>query len=276
MSYTVFLFPIRLGDGKIIEKKISRLLHKKLVLWRPFPFFDLIFMSSHDFNFRLTYIFLFAIFQESCRILKKSKDGGLRFSDEKLMSWRSNFDFPCRLQLFEENVLFEFIPNIQCDCAANKFTSFQNFDARNQLNPIRIVVSSAFAFHGAGRCIHGIGVKRSIFKDIEAQPANFFIYETCIFWWCVWLPTMVPWLCFNDDFQISIHGKSSFKWVLEKYIRMCISVSGGWLWWVWLVNDEIMWFGRLWDDELVTSSMHFDWCCTILFTFTAIRHALWS
>ena len=82
-------------------------------------------MSSHDFNFRLTYIFLFAIFQESCRILKKSKDGGLRFSDEKLMSWRSNFDFPCRLQLFEENVLFEFIPNIQCDCAANKFTSFR-------------------------------------------------------------------------------------------------------------------------------------------------------
>ena len=182
-------------------------------------------MSSHDFNFRLTYIFLFAIFQESCRILKKSKDGGLRFSDEKLMSWRSKFDFPCRLQLFEENVLFEFIPNIQCDCAANKFTSFQNFDARNQLNPIRIGVPPAFAFHGAGRCIQGIGVKRSIFKDIEAQPANFFIYETCIFWWCVWLPTMVPWLCFNDDFQIAMHCKSSFKWVLEKYIFACVSRS---------------------------------------------------
>ena len=144
MSNTVFLFPIRLGNGKIIEKKISRLLHKKLVLWRPFPFFDLIFMSSHDFNFRLTYTFLFAIFQEACRIMKKSKDGGLRFSDEKLMSWRSNFDFPCRLQLFEENVLFEFIPNIQCDCTANKFTSSQNFDARNQLNPIRIGVPPAF------------------------------------------------------------------------------------------------------------------------------------
>ena len=182
-------------------------------------------MSSHDFNFRLTYTFLFAIFQEACRILKKSKDAGLGFSDEKLMSWRSNFDFPCRLQLFEENVLFEFIPNIQCDCAANKFTSFQNFDARNQLNPIRIGAPPAFAFHGAGRCIQGIGVKRSIFKDIEAQPANFFIYETCIFWWCVWLPTMVPWLCFNDDFQIAIHCKSSFRWVLEKYATMYFWVS---------------------------------------------------
>ena len=207
--------------------------------------------------------FCLLFFQEACRILKKSKDDGLRFSDENLMSWRSKFDFPCRLQLFEENVLFEFIPNIQCDCAANKFTSFQNFDARNQLNPIRIGVPPAFAFHGAGRCIQGIGVKRSIFKDIEAQPANFFIYETCIFWWCVWLPTMVPWLCFNDDFQIAMHCKSSFKWVLEKYIRMCISVSGGWLWWVWLVNDEVMWFGRLWDDELVTSSRHFGSCFTI-------------
>ena len=116
-------------------------------------------MSSHDFNFRLTYIFLFAIFQESCRILKKSKDGGLRFSDEKLMCWRSNFDFPCRLQLFEENVLFEFIPNIQCDCTANKFTSSQNFDARNQLNPIRI---------GVPRRLHSTE-RVAAFKELESK-----------------------------------------------------------------------------------------------------------
>jgi len=60
-----------------------------------------------------------------------------------------------------------------------------------------------------------------------------------------------------------VNRKNTFRWVLKQYVPMCFWLSGGSLWWVWLANDEIMWFGRLWDDELVTSSRHFGSCFTI-------------
>ena len=85
--------------------------------------------------------------QKSSRMTNWSRDGWLGLSDEKLISGRRKYDLPCGLQLFDENFIFQFFPNVECNCPADKFTSFHNFEASNQLNPIRIGCSRAFAFH---------------------------------------------------------------------------------------------------------------------------------
>ena len=109
--------------------------------------------------------------QKSCRMSNWSRDRGLGLSDEKLISWRRKYDLPCGMQLFDENFLFQFFSNIECDCAADKFTSFQNFEASNQLNPIRIGCYPAFAFHArflSSSCIH-----LEIILAKDESPKNF-------------------------------------------------------------------------------------------------------
>ena len=109
--------------------------------------------------------------QKGCFIPKKSRDGWLGLSDEKLVSWRRKYDLPCGMQLFDENFLFQFFPNIECHCPADKFTSFHNFEASNQLNPIRIGCFPAFAFYArflSSSCIH-----LEIILAKDESPKNF-------------------------------------------------------------------------------------------------------
>ena len=85
--------------------------------------------------------------QKFCRMSNWSRDRGLGLSDEKLISWRRKYDLPCGMQLFDENLIFQYFPNIECHCTTDNFASFHTFEASNQLNPIRIGCSRAFAFH---------------------------------------------------------------------------------------------------------------------------------
>lgn len=86
------------GIFKII-RKTSRLLHRNLILGRPFRFFEVIALFFDDVNFSIIYSFFFAFFQKACRILKKCKDGGLSLLDEILISWRRKHHLPCQMQL---------------------------------------------------------------------------------------------------------------------------------------------------------------------------------
>ena len=87
------------------------------------------------------------LFQKGCLIAKRMKDGGLGLFDEKLISGRLKYDHSGIIHLFTENVLDQFFSNIWCDSSTDNFASFQNFEDLNQLNPIRIGCSRAFAFH---------------------------------------------------------------------------------------------------------------------------------
>ena len=109
--------------------------------------------------------------QKSCRMSNWSRDGWLGLSDEKLISWRRKYDLPCGMQLFDENFIFKFFPNIECNCPADKFTSFHNFEASNQLNSIWIGCFPAFAFHArflSSSCIH-----LEIILAKDSSPKNF-------------------------------------------------------------------------------------------------------
>ena len=134
-------------------------------------FFEVIWISTHDANFRVIHFFSLFLSQKSCRMSNWSRDRGLGLSDEKLISWRRKYDLPCGMQLFDENFLFQFFPNIECHCPADKFTSFHNFEASNQLNPIRIGCFPAFAFHArflSSSCIH-----LEIILAKDESPKNF-------------------------------------------------------------------------------------------------------
>ena len=146
------------------KKVLSRVWHREAYSSSPC-------MSTYDLNFRVIHFFSLFLSQKGCFIPKKSRDGWLGLSDEKLVSWRRKYDLPCGMQLFDENFLFQFFPNIGCDCTTDNFASFDNFEASNQLNPIRIGCFPAFAFHArflSSSCIH-----LEIILAKDESPKNF-------------------------------------------------------------------------------------------------------
>ena len=71
-------------------------------------FFEVIWISTHDINFRMTHLFSLFLFQKGCLIAKRMKDGGLGLFDEKLISGRLKYDHSGTIHLFTENVLDQF------------------------------------------------------------------------------------------------------------------------------------------------------------------------
>lgn len=65
LKLTVFFHNRKFGIIKVIGKKTSRLLHKNLILGRPIRFFDVIFMSFDDRNFKMVELILVLYVSES-------------------------------------------------------------------------------------------------------------------------------------------------------------------------------------------------------------------
>ena len=144
------------------------------------------------------------LFYQELRIMKNYRAFRFSLNHEKLISLRRITIFQGWMHVVHQNLLLQFFSNMECDCAADKFTSSPILDNCQRFHPTWTRCAAAFE-SPASPIVHAkTHVQRSNFSSHTSQPPANDIYVKCTFWWHVLFSTIVPWLYSKDDFRIAM------------------------------------------------------------------------